>query len=83
MTPVIILVFLVACLGVVAIAASLMGGGVRGFKKEVYDHDVDEEMDGFSALFVSGAMTIAGGVTLIGMGFVLVFSLWRIVSTMW
>jgi hypothetical protein len=78
MSPVLIIVFLVGCLGTFAFAAVTFGGGVKGVRDEVYEKNAEEDLDGFSAIFVSGMMAITGLFTLICMSAIIVFCAWRI-----
>lgn len=83
MTLVLIFVFIVGCLGAAAIAAATLGGGVRGFKTERYEKNAEEDLDGFSALFVGGMMATTGAFTLILIVIVIVICAWRILSTIY
>ena len=83
MTLVLVFVFILGCLGAAAIAAATLGGGVKGFKTERFEKNADEDLDGFSALFVGGMMATTGALTLILISIVIVFCAWRFFSTIY
>ena len=60
-----------------------LGGGVKGFKTERFEKNADEDLDGFSALFVGGMMATTGALTLILISIVIVFCAWRFFSTIY